>query len=311
MLVLVSISYTLCYNLRVNPAIRTNLETWNISPRLLSAYLFAEGFGLHRNQTLESRYVYDYEMEFILEGGGSQLIGDVRYPVQSGDILFRKPGQVTQGTMPYNCFCIIFDMEGTFREGRDGYVLDRKKSFQPDFRNELTDHLPPIFHPAQPDLYRQLFETILRHAASPVEGSELLIRASILQLLFQFLRDIRDPLLQLDPGKSTAVRSVISYLRRHLAEPLHLADMAKVAGISVPYLHRLFTEAVGKTPLEYLTGLRMDKARELLAATDLTIGLVAEKTGFEQVPYFCTRFRQITGESPGDFRKKHRFPFVR
>jgi AraC-like DNA-binding protein len=75
--------------------------------------------------------------------------------------------------------------------------------------------------------------------------------------------------------------------------------------LSSTYLHGLFTRALGLTPRELLTRLRLAKARELLVATSLPGAEVARECGFENVPYFFTLFRRQTGLTPGEFRRRN------
>ena len=81
-----------------------------------------------------------------------------------------------------------------------------------------------------------------------------------------------------------------------------------MASLSPAWLHRIFTETMGETPLDHLNRLRMESARELLATSDLSASSVALEAGFENVPYFFTLFKRTTGETPAQFRARHRFP---
>lgn len=91
---------------------------------------------------------------------------------------------------------------------------------------------------------------------------------------------------------------------RHYAEPLDLEALARTAGISKFHFHRLFTATYGRTPAAYLSERRIERAQDLLRATNLTVTEVCHAVGFSSLGSFSTRFRQITGESPRDFQQR-------
>lgn len=91
---------------------------------------------------------------------------------------------------------------------------------------------------------------------------------------------------------------------RHYAEPLDLEGLARTAGISKFHFHRLFTATYGRTPAAYLSERRIERAQDLLRATNLTVTEVCHAVGFSSLGSFSTRFRQITGESPRDFQQR-------
>lgn len=91
---------------------------------------------------------------------------------------------------------------------------------------------------------------------------------------------------------------------RHYGEPLDLEGLARTAGISKFHFHRLFTATYGRTPAAYLSERRIERAQDLLRATNLTVTEVCHAVGFSSLGSFSTRFRQITGESPRAFQQR-------
>lgn len=88
-----------------------------------------------------------------------------------------------------------------------------------------------------------------------------------------------------------------------------LEDAAAEAGYSAYYFHRLFTDTFGETPHEFLTRLRMERARKLLLAGSHSVTDICFELGFESLGSFSTRFRTLTGHSPAGFRKQARSLF--
>jgi len=95
-----------------------------------------------------------------------------------------------------------------------------------------------------------------------------------------------------------------AYIDENLAEDLKLADVAKRAGVSTSQLQRIFREALGMTYSTYLTTMRMQKAKELIAGTDRPITEIAFEVGYNDSTYFSTAFRKHEGITPSQYRKQ-------
>ncbi len=94
-----------------------------------------------------------------------------------------------------------------------------------------------------------------------------------------------------------------SYLHDNLQEHISLNTISSDIGISKYYLHRLFTEINGITPLGYLTSIRLEKAKNLLQYSNNSILDIAISCGFDNTPYFSNLFKKHIGLSPSQFRK--------
>lgn len=103
------------------------------------------------------------------------------------------------------------------------------------------------------------------------------------------------------------VSKIISLIREnYMQQDLSLDGIAEELGLSATYIGRLFKKHTMNTILNYIIDVRMEKARELLLATELPIGEIAERTGFANSPYFYKAFKKINGVTPADFRKNGR-----
>jgi AraC-like DNA-binding protein len=95
----------------------------------------------------------------------------------------------------------------------------------------------------------------------------------------------------------------LSHLDQHLAEPVTVRQLARMAGMSETTFMRRFRLVTGHSPIDYLIRLRIDRACELLQRDDLRITDVAFRSGFEDSNYFSRQFRRIMGCSPRDYRR--------
>jgi len=100
------------------------------------------------------------------------------------------------------------------------------------------------------------------------------------------------------------LRRARDHIDRHYADPLDLAGLASVAGVSRYHFARSFEAAYGETPIRYLTRRRIERAQDLLRAANLTITEVCMLVGFSSLGSFSSRFSQLVGESPTAYRDR-------
>jgi AraC family transcriptional regulator, transcriptional activator FtrA len=97
---------------------------------------------------------------------------------------------------------------------------------------------------------------------------------------------------------------VMDAMRRRLADDLPLATLAAMAAMSERSFIRRFKASTGTTPADWLTTLRVDRARELLEGSTLSIDLIADQTGLGTATTLRHHFRRKLGTSPGAYRQR-------
>ncbi len=112
-----------------------------------------------------------------------------------------------------------------------------------------------------------------------------------------------------EEGGSTAPHHTLSpamdYLGKHLSDPsLSNKQLAEQAKISEVYFRKLFREAYGISPRQYILQARISHAKQLLREQSATVTAIAEACGFSCVYHFCRAFKQMTGMTPTEYEKK-------
>lgn len=93
------------------------------------------------------------------------------------------------------------------------------------------------------------------------------------------------------------------YIQEHFQEPLKLEEVSRVIGFNATYFSTVFKKETGKSFLDYLTEVRMNKAKQLLCRGDLSVNDVAEEVGYQDLKYFSKLFKKAAGISPSDYKK--------
>jgi AraC-like DNA-binding protein len=103
-----------------------------------------------------------------------------------------------------------------------------------------------------------------------------------------------------------AMGRVRGYIEAHLSDSIELVQLSAIAGLSVFHFARQFKQSAGVSPHYYLVGRRIERAKELLAETDLSLSEIAFATGFSDQSHLTRHFRQMIGVAPGQFRRSLR-----
>ncbi len=169
--------------------------------------------------------------------------------------------------------------------------------------------LPRFAHPDPTlDKYCRLFEEEVAHPSGPGHtlAQGLLGRSIALTLVRRYstLDPGRpDKVIQIAPAR---IKRVIDFMHEETDRNPTLADFAALSGLSATQFARAFRATTGSPPHQYLMALRMARGRRLLSETDLPIGEVAFRCGFEQSGSFATAFRKTMGVTPREWRLERR-----
>ncbi len=104
---------------------------------------------------------------------------------------------------------------------------------------------------------------------------------------------------------SAVTASIASYIDINYGDKnLSLTSVADIFSISEPYLSSIFKQSLGINFSTYMEGIRIDKAKELLEKTNLSIGEISDHVGYGSANSFCRAFKRVTGISASEYRKK-------
>lgn len=96
---------------------------------------------------------------------------------------------------------------------------------------------------------------------------------------------------------------VVNYIQNKYMDDIFLTDAAAEAGITPAYLSTLFKQTLGQNFVDYLSGVRIEKACNLLRETRLKTYEIAYRVGFRDEKYFTKVFRKLTGYSPSEYKQ--------
>lgn len=246
-------------------------------------------------------YVYHkhafLELSTMLEGYSDYNVEGRWRRVNAGQALLFNPGVHHQETQPPHSQSLQLHI------GFRGISLP----------GQSLDHLP--FADALIELgpQKEAFMACARRIVSENErtgevGHQLYVQALVVELLCMLLRalpvnEVQNDVPLTDAARGRAdrdalVKAAMYYLEGHYKDELTLAELADRLHVSAAYLSRTFKALQGDSPINYLTNLRMQKARQLLRDEQLSVGEVASAVGYQDQYYFSKLFKRYFGAAP-------------
>lgn len=165
----------------------------------------------------------------------------------------------------------------------------------------LCNLTSPALSSVIPDTFRTGFEAA-RLLDRMMSGRKVKPQAHLIAPLGIETRQSTDVLAVDDPEVAAAVR----FIREHYQEAIQVRDILDHVALSRRILESRFRRSLGRTPHEEIQRLRIARVQELLRQTDLSVALIARRTGFQHAEYMTVAFRRATGTAPTEYRRRHR-----
>ncbi|WP_248929733.1 AraC family transcriptional regulator [Paenibacillus hamazuiensis] len=247
-----------------------------------------------------TRTIQYHSFWLITKGKGTFTINGTQHPAEPGKIFFFTPGMAverkTDPEHPIEYYFLRFHYTETYEEKEQWIHRAAAESPFP-LEGMYTLHNPPqlIY------LMEQLTLLWKRRGHMTAMRRKILLHEFLLALISDFR-------VQKMAGDTTAaIELTQDYMIGHFQEPLTLEGLAAMAGLSVSHYSRLFKKYIGYSPIDYLTHLRVDRAKELLVMSDYRLKSIATSVGYNDEFYFSRIFKKVTGMSPRDYAKRHRY----
>ncbi|QTH46806.1 AraC family transcriptional regulator [Cohnella sp. LGH] len=264
---------------------------------------------------IPERVLFDYELLYIKEGECEVIVDGIAYKGIPGDLFLFKPNQPhsirTMNDRPLRQPHLHFDLyyqddspEVPISFKPYSRLNERERQWiRPNDLRDMTPPLPSHIRLNKPEAIEQLMMDIIFEFDSKFPYYETTAKGLFIQLWMHLLREIhwqRSPHLHSNREQLDRVKN---YLSHHLHEEATLEELAGLANMSKYYLCRLFKKAYGITPIQYHLSVRLEKAKEMIRFTDLSLTRIAEELGFQSIHAFSRAFRTREGVSPSAYRK--------
>ena len=251
---------------------------------------------------------HKYEIYYEIEGTRRYFIEDAAYIVNAGSVVLIGENQIHKtaavGDTPSSRIVMNFS----------GEYLDSLAEIFPDvdffsFLNEEHNHLLCNLSVKQQNQIQSVLQQLITLQEEVTPESDAMRKMMLATLLLTLKSLCR---IQQEQGgengrvSNQIVDQIQGYIAEHYAEKLTLTGIASQFYISPYYLSRLFKKSINLSLIEYINGVRIKAAQNLIEKSNESISDIAEKTGFLTTAHFRRVFKDATGLSPQQYRQYYK-----
>jgi AraC-like DNA-binding protein len=265
----------------------------------------------HAHDFTETDHYHDFcELVLVLSGRGRHVLEGESFSVAAGNV-FVVQGQQVHCFRDREDLVLVNIMYDPVRLPLPSGLLRRLPGYsalfmlEPSFRSAHRFSSRLQLDREGLGIAEALSGRIQKEALGAQPGHEAVLLGLLVELMVFLSRrygesEVNESQSLLQMGK------LISALEKRYDEPWTLAQLARFAGLSRTGLLRVFRQATGKSPIDYLIGLRIEAAKRLLRQSDLGMTEIALEVGFGDSNYFARQFRVVAGRTPSEFRRTER-----
>lgn len=234
--------------------------------------------------SLKSR---DYHLiTFVSQGKGSFEIEDKVYEIKANQLFIIPAGY---------WFKYTADTNEPWRYSWIGFL-----GIKSNFIYQAAERHQFVYDCQNAKQYETIIATILESS-----GNTFSSFLKINGLMYSLLGDLTEEIGILNPSTNQQLSSLARhFMDLHYHDPIQMTDVAEFVGVHPNYLATIFKKETNTTPKNYLTHLRIRKAKELLLETRDSISYISQSVGFSDSLSFSKFFKKETGLSPLHYRKE-------
>lgn len=241
----------------------------------------------------------------ITSGKATIQIGTEFAEAKAGDFLYVPPTMVfkveaLEGEAGMRS--MVFD-SSIIEENMENFDTEIFYMFYVQSKNKIV-----VFekgHPVYKTLAKYMQESYDEYVSKDV-CYKLPIRANIYLMMTALLRYYCGSKNELDRmiyHNVMRLRPVITYIAEHYKEKIYIETLADMITVSPDYFTKMFKDSIGRTPIDYINGIRINRAMQMLATTDTSVNDISDELGFSNANYFHKIFKQYMNTSPVAYRK--------
>lgn len=166
--------------------------------------------------------------------------------------------------------------------------------------------------PTNSEVYEEILselETLIRLNFSKETAYQFATKISLLKIVYlsvkgNLIKERKSSISLAKYNKLNLLKNITSYIYENYNSKIYLKTIASKFNMSPKYFCKFFKDNFGKTFIEYVKGLRIEKSMNMLTNTDLSIMDIAFANGFENFSYYIRTFKKLIGCTPLSYRKK-------
>ena len=267
-----------------------SIYPYNPEARTLPFFLFGIGGSEYQGRVdRPDGYKWD-QILFCASGSGTLEYDEKEVKIGAGDYFFLPKDK------PHTYYPDgeLWDVRWTAFEGSacDGILL----------RFGMTE--PIVITPDDETTMERIFDRMVISQENDILYCDYICSGLVYDYLIEFHR-----LMDADADSARSrhlsmLLPALRYMHDNFRSDISMSQLSEIIGVTPQHFCRVFRKTMNVRPNEFLTQLRLDEAKRLLAGRNVSVADAAEKSGFRNVGYFSTVFKKHEGMSPAEYKKR-------
>ncbi|HBE02632.1 MAG: hypothetical protein A2096_02865 [Spirochaetes bacterium GWF1_41_5] len=236
------------------------------------------------------------EITYIYKGQYTLIVNDVKYNLKGGDLIIVYPGEEHGSPGHPDARTVLYWYWA---------LAEKHHMFPPDMPEEELKLCRDVLGIKKRKFrgstaIKDIMENIISVNEKNDDLKILQFKSALTNLLINTVSLSRRQEKTISPG----IKNSLDYIENNINDDIKLAALAGTSGLSLPRFKQKFKQETGIPPGEYALLQKIKKAKILLKNNNLSITGIAFELGFASSQYFATVFKRLTGEKPGEYRRK-------
>lgn len=241
----------------------------------------------------KGRELNEYQLLYITEGEGTfRSSHQVETPLIEGDLFLLFPGEWhsyhPNPNTGWKSYWIGFRGRNMDDRVKAGFLSPQQPIYHVGFSSEIV----------------RLYDTAYNSAIEEAAYSQQLMAGIVNHLIGAMYSQERNIQLSKNQTHVDMINRARLRIREALESSLTIQEIADEQGVSYSNFRKLFKEYTGISPANYQQDLKLQRAKELLSTTDMSIKEIAYQLNFDSPDYFSAKFKIKTGRKPSEMRTK-------
>lgn len=262
------------------------------NPEARTLPFFLSGIGGSEYQGPVDRpdgYMWD-QILFCAMGSGTLEHGEKKVKISAGDYFF-LPKDKPHAYYPDG---ELWDVRWIAFEGSAcGEIL---------LRFGMT--VPTVISPADDTTMERIFDKMVVSQENDILYCDHICSGLVYDYLIEFHRLMDADADSARSRQLSMLLPALRYIHDNFRSDVSMTQLSEIIGVTPQHFCRIFRKTLNIRPNEYLTQMRLDEAKRLLAERNISVSDAAEKSGFTNAGYFSTVFRKREGMSPAQYKKR-------
>lgn len=293
---------------------KTNLNLDAISP-------FVRKVGVQGGFEWKNKYrrIYDHEWMYCTSGKAYYETETEQYELKAGSLLLIEPNtphrfwfdEKQRAAIKWVHFDFeyrkdVYDLDKLVCNDRTGLFFDALPStelLRKSYRFNDRYEIPTVIEVQDRDRMNRIFDRILAAYKQHHMTWQLTAKANIIMIIKMVIDHLNDGKNILGAAdQSDLIKEICYHIENNYHNKLTRKKLAAYYGYNEDYIGKLFKREMSRSISTYINEIRIQKAKELLSHTDLSVQNISELIGFSDVFYFSKKMKTMTGMSPTEWR---------